>query len=102
MDKYEAPIEDIYFVLTQLIDFDDYAENINNNELSSENIKMIIEEAGKFASEELDSINQSGDQQGIKLENGVVRMPTNFINAYQKFVKNGWFSISSVPNLLYQ
>ena len=41
----------------------------------------------------LDSINHLGDQEGIKLENGVVRMPESFIKAYQKFVNTGWFSI---------
>ena len=54
---------------------------------------MIIEEAGKFAAQELDSINQIGDQQGIKLENGLVRMPDSFIKAYKNFVNNGWFSV---------
>ena len=54
---------------------------------------MIIEEAGKFACDELDTINQVGDEEGIKLENGVVRMPESFIKAYQNFVNTGWFSI---------
>ena len=93
MEKYQAPIQDINFVLSQLIDFEKYLDSVNNKELSFADIKMIIEEAGKFATQELDSINQKGDQEGIKLENGVVRMPTHFIKAYQNFVENGWFSV---------
>ena len=54
---------------------------------------MIIEEAGKFASEKLDSINVVGDKEGIRLENGVVRMPQPFIDTYKDFINTGWFSI---------
>ena len=93
MEKYIAPVEDISFILTNLLDIDNYLKSINNRELSFDSLKMIIEEAGKFASDELDTINQKGDQEGIKLENGVVRMPESFIKAYKKFVNTGWFSI---------
>ena len=93
MEKYAAPVEDMSFILTNLLDIDNYLKSINNNELSFDSLKMIIEEAGKFACDELDTINQVGDQEGIKLENGVVRMPESFIKAYKKFVNTGWFSI---------
>ena len=93
MEKYVAPVEDMSFILTNLLDIDNYLKSINNKELSFDSLKMIIEEAGKFACDELDTINQVGDQEGIKLENGVVRMPESFIKAYQNFVNTGWFSI---------
>ena len=93
MEKYIAPVEDMSFILTNLLDIDNYLKSINNKELSFDSLKMIIEEAGKFACDELDTINQVGDKEGIKLENGVVRMPESFIKAYQNFVNTGWFSI---------
>ena len=93
MEKYVAPVEDMSFILTNLLDIDNYLKSINNKELSFDSLKMIIEEAGKFACDELDTINQVGDQEGIKLENGIVRMPESFIKAYKKFVNTGWFSI---------
>ena len=93
MEKYAAPVKDMSFILTNLLDIDNYLKSINNKELSFDSLKMIIEEAGKFACDELDTINQVGDQEGIKLENGVVRMPESFIKAYKKFVNTGWFSI---------
>ena len=93
MEKYVAPVEDMSFILTNLLDINNYLKSINNKELSFDSLKMIIEEAGKFACDELDTINQVGDQEGIKLENGIVRMPESFIKAYKKFVNTGWFSI---------
>ncbi len=93
MEKYAAPLEDMSFILTNLLDINNYLKSVNNEELSFDSLKMIIEEASKFASDELDTINQVGDQEGIKLENGIVRMPESFIKAYKKFVNAGWFSI---------
>ena len=82
MERYEAPIKDMNFVLTQLINFESYLKSVNNNEITTDSVKMIIEEASKFAAEELDSINHIGDQEGLKFENGIVRMPENFVKAY--------------------
>ncbi len=93
MEKYKVPIEDMCFVLNELIEINNYAERINDREFGLENLKMIIEEAGKFASEKLDSINVVGDKEGIRLENGVVRMPQSFIDTYKDFINTGWFSI---------
>ena len=93
MENYQAPVEDMLFALKNLAKIDVFAAKTKNEDVSSENVKVILEEAGKFASEKLDSINQKGDLEGIKLENGVVRMPTYFIQAYNDFIKNGWFSV---------
>ena len=93
MENYQAPIRDMLFAMTNLADIDHFASKTKNDAISSENISLILEEAGKFASEILDPINQKGDLEGIKLENGVVRMPTYFIEAYKDFVKKGWFSV---------
>ncbi|MBJ57566.1 MAG: hypothetical protein CMP24_04940 [Rickettsiales bacterium] len=98
MESYQAPIEDMLFALTNLAKLDDYAEKINNKDISSESIRMILQEASKFASEKLDPINQKGDLEGFEFENGVVRMPTYFIETYQDFVKSGWFSVIGEKN----
>ncbi len=92
MEKYSVPIDDMSFILNNLLNINSFLKG-NDEDLSSDSIKMIIEEAGKFATDELDTINQIGDKEGIKLENGVVRMPESFIKTYQNFVSTGWFSV---------
>ena len=72
MDNYQAPIRDIMFALTELANINQFSKKTGNQEISCENIKMILEEAGKFASEKIAVINQKGDQEGVKLENGIV------------------------------
>ena len=93
MEKYQAPTADISFIIKELVDIDSFSKKINNDDITSENLNVIIKEAGKFATQELDAINHYGDQKGIQLENGIVRMPEPFVKAYKNFVDNGWFSV---------
>ncbi|PPR24993.1 MAG: 3-methylmercaptopropionyl-CoA dehydrogenase, partial [Alphaproteobacteria bacterium MarineAlpha9_Bin4] len=93
MDSYNTPISDMYFALTSLANIDEFSSNSQNSDVSSENIKLLLEEAGKFAKEKLDNINSKGDHDGIKLENGLVRMPAYFVSAYKSFIESGWFSV---------
>tara|TARA_B100001248_G_C27393258_1_gene463751 strand:- start:1127 stop:2896 length:1770 start_codon:yes stop_codon:yes gene_type:complete len=93
MDNYNTPIKEMLFSLTQVADINKYTKDCEKTDLSSEDVKLLLEEAGKFAREKLDNINAKGDFDGIKLENGLVRMPEYFITAYKSFVESGWFSV---------
>ena len=42
MEKYQAPAEDINFIIKELIDIDSFSKKINNEDITSENINMII------------------------------------------------------------
>ena len=91
MQDYSAPIEDILFVLNNL---NSTSENENEEYSDPDLIKQIFEEAGKFASNVLAPLNRVGDQEGISLENGLVRMPHGFVDAYNQYIKNGWASVA--------
>ena len=93
MSSYNAPLEDMFFAMTSIANLDKFNKISGNEDISTENVKLLIEEAGKFAKEKLDNINAEGDNIGIKLENGVVRMPDSFISSYRSFVETGWFSV---------
>jgi alkylation response protein AidB-like acyl-CoA dehydrogenase len=58
--------------------------------LENDTLQPILEEAGKFAAEVLAPLNQSGDRERAVLENGVVRTPTGFRDAYRQFAASGW------------
>ena len=93
MSAYNAPLEEMFFAMTSIANLDDFVSISGNEDVSSENVKLLIEEAGKFAKEKLDNINVEGDNIGIRLENGIVRMPDSFISSYKSFVESGWFSV---------
>lgn len=71
----------------KLLSFDAFKEQ--NEEL----YKMVIEEGRKFARNELDPINASGDREGCRLENGQVKTPKGFKEAYAAFAQNGFLGI---------
>ncbi len=63
--------------------------------VDAELLEAILEEAGKFCSTELLTINRQGDEHGAKFENGIVTTPPGFKEAYKKFIENGWTSIDA-------
>ena len=94
MSAYNAPLDDMFFALTKIANIDKLSTVTGNTDINSESVKLLIEEASKFAKEKLDNINIEGDSKGIKLENGLVRMPESFISSYKSFVESGWFTVA--------
>ena len=91
---YKAPVKDIVFgyevidsynVLNKIAAFSDFSEDV---------VVPTMEECAKFSEEVLAPINAIGDQQGATIDNGVVTMPEEFVDAYKKFSDAGWASIS--------
>ncbi len=57
-------------------------------------VEAIVEGVGQFAAGEWAPLNRKGDLEGAKLENGVVRLPDGFAEAYEAYVEQGWNAIS--------
>ncbi|MCH8944495.1 MAG: acyl-CoA dehydrogenase C-terminal domain-containing protein [Proteobacteria bacterium] len=68
-----------------------------NEDVDAEVLEAILEEAGKFCSNELLPINRQGDEVGATFENGCVTTPPGFKEAYKKFIENGWTGIDADP-----
>ena len=90
MAGYSAPLKDLEFLFGPF----GLGGTLNGlspySDVSSEYLAPVFEEAGKFASEVLAPINWSGDQQGSVIENGKVRTPDGWKEAYATFVEGGW------------
>jgi alkylation response protein AidB-like acyl-CoA dehydrogenase len=97
MPVYSPPIEDIRFILNELLDAGQLSELPYYEEASSDLIDQIIEEGGKICEEVLFPLNQSGDVEGCIFENGVVRTPKGFKEAYDTFAEGGWCGLSCDP-----
>jgi 3-(methylthio)propanoyl-CoA dehydrogenase len=90
MSTYQAPLKDMRFVLNELADLRDVAHLPGYEEATPDTVDAILEEASKFASGVLDSINYSGDQEGSKFLDGAVHTPNGFREAYKQFCEGGW------------
>jgi alkylation response protein AidB-like acyl-CoA dehydrogenase len=60
-------------------------------------VDAVLGEAGKLASEVLAPLNQIGDKEGSRLENGIVYTPKGFKEAYRAFIDGGWNSVPFDP-----
>lgn len=97
MPAYEAPIEDMRFLLEDVFDFNTVMSELGHD-IDLDLALNVLTEAGKFCSEVLNPLNRSGDAEGSRLENGIVRTPKGFSEAYRSFVEAGWPSLSGDPD----
>jgi alkylation response protein AidB-like acyl-CoA dehydrogenase len=97
MSDYVAPLKDMQFVLKELAGLDQIAKLPGCEEVSVELVEQILEESGKFCAEVLSPLNQSGDAEGSKWDNGRVTTPKGFIAAYKQFVEGGWNALQFPP-----
>ena len=93
--EYSAPIRDLRFVLENLCDLEELSSHDGFEDANSEMVATILEEAGKFASNELAPLNQTGDIQGARLIDNKVVLPEGFEDAYRQFSENGWSTIGA-------
>jgi alkylation response protein AidB-like acyl-CoA dehydrogenase len=95
MQVYEAPLRDMKFVLHELHQDDDFGGLDALAEFTPDLTDAILEEAARVAQEILLPLNRSGDIEGCTLENGVVRTPKGFKEAYAQFREGGWCALAS-------
>ncbi len=98
MQTYKTPIRDMRFVVHELHDSTSLSGLRGWGDLSPELIDSILEEAGKVAEHVLAPLNARGDEEGCVLENGVVRTPSGFKDAYDIFREGGWTAIACDPS----
>ncbi len=93
--SYKTPIRDIQFVMNEVLDFPTHYKNISTGENATpEMVDAILEEGAKLAENVLAPLNQIGDVQGCKFENGNVSTPPGFNDAFQQYKENGWHSLA--------
>ncbi len=90
MSNYVAPLKDMRFVLNELAGLGEVAKLPGYEESTPDTVDAILEEASKFASEVLDPINYSGDQEGSNWKDGKVATPKGFKDAYKQYSEAGW------------
>ncbi|WP_428491892.1 acyl-CoA dehydrogenase C-terminal domain-containing protein [Rhodopila sp.] len=97
MQTYKAPLRDMRFVLHELHDSTELAKLAGLREVSAELMDSILDEAAKVAEQVLLPTNAPGDEIGCVLENGVVRTPNGFREAYDTFRQGGWTALAADP-----
>ena len=97
MPVYSAPTKDMSFILHNVL-------NVNNediagySDLEPDFVSAILNESAKIAENVLAPLNAVGDKEGCRLENGVVRTPTGFKNAFEQMKEGGWTGLDCDPD----
>jgi 3-(methylthio)propanoyl-CoA dehydrogenase len=94
---YAAPIADMRFQLDEIAGLAEIATLPGCEQATPDLIDAVLEEAAKLAGGVLAPLNHSGDRQGSRLENGVVRTPEGFKEAYAHYVAGGWNALPFAP-----
>ncbi len=97
MPIYNAPVEDMMFLFEKLRNNKKYNEIDKYKEFNPDLVKDILEEAAKVTQNLILPLAKSGDENPAILENGVVRTPPGYKEAYKKFIEDGWVSLSCDP-----
>ncbi|MDE2182488.1 MAG: acyl-CoA dehydrogenase C-terminal domain-containing protein [Alphaproteobacteria bacterium] len=90
MPVYRAPLDDYRFLMHELLEVEKQHDLPQFGELSADLVDDVLNNAAKFCEEMLQPINQSGDEEGCHFENGVVRTPKGFKEAYAAYREAGW------------
>lgn len=97
MPTYKAPLRDMMFVLNEVIGTHTIQSLQRFAEINNDLIEAVLNEAARFAETVLQPINQSGDKEGCKWQEGTVTTPKGFKEAYQAFVEGGWPTLTGNP-----
>ena len=97
MPSYKAPLRDMRFLLGEIVAMDRLRSLPGCEEMQPDLIDAVMEEAAKLCEEVLFPINRPGDEEGCHYENGVVRTPKGFREAYDAFREGGWTAMACDP-----
>ena len=95
---YQAPLQDMLFVLEDLCDLSTLATLPGLEEATPETVAAILDEAAKFAGQVLAPLNWTGDQAGLGFADGAVTTPPGWKEAYATLVDMGWNSPTAAPD----
>ncbi|MBL1234262.1 MAG: acyl-CoA dehydrogenase C-terminal domain-containing protein [Rhodobiaceae bacterium] len=99
MPVYKAPVDDFAFLFHDWLKIEERTDLPGFADLTPDMTSAILEGGAKFCEEVLQPLNQSGDEEGCTLENGVVRTPKGFKEAWEQYCEGGWNRLGAPEEL---
>lgn len=98
MPSYQAPLQDIEFLLNQVFELNALSASLPKlDDLDSDMSHAILSEAAKISEQVLAPLNEVGDEEGCRITGGEVTTARGFIEAYQLFSEGGWGGLGGNP-----
>jgi alkylation response protein AidB-like acyl-CoA dehydrogenase len=96
--SYQAPVRDLLFTLTEIVDVGQLAATERFADLDRDTLSAVLDMAGALSSDVLAPLNRPGDLAGAAYENGKVTAAPGFAEAYKLFADGGWTSLAADPD----
>jgi len=98
MPSYKAPVEDVLFLLNDVLRFQSHGNALGYADIPPELIEQVLSEGAKLCEEALQPLNQKGDAVGcVRHDDGSVTTPPGFKEAYGAFASGGWVGLAVPP-----
>jgi len=100
MAQYTPPLRDMQFLMSEVLNVVEELKMLPAHaDIDLDTINAVLEEGGKFASQVVFPLNQSGDEEGCTLDKSTheVTAPKGFKEAYAQYVEGGWPALSCDP-----
>ncbi|QXH35452.1 acyl-CoA dehydrogenase C-terminal domain-containing protein [Pseudomonas muyukensis] len=99
MAEYKAPLRDMRFVLNEVFDVATRWSQLPGlaEVVDAETAMAVLEEAGKVTGKSIAPLSRAADEEGCHWDNGAVRTPAGFIEAYRTYAEGGWVGVGGDP-----
>ncbi|MND42601.1 Acyl-CoA dehydrogenase [compost metagenome] len=99
MPEFNAPLRDMRFVLHEVFHGPALWARLPllAERVDAETADAVLEEAAKITGQLIAPLNRSGDEQGVLFDNGQVRTPDGFAQAWQTYREGGWVGLAGNP-----
>ncbi len=92
---YKAPVEEIAFTLKHVAGLGQAIDDGLLGDLGEDLVDAILSEAGRFASDEIAPLGETGDRQGARITDGVVATPDGWRDLYKSWISGGWNGLTA-------
>ncbi|CAG8869924.1 3-methylmercaptopropionyl-CoA dehydrogenase [Pseudomonas fluorescens] len=100
MAEYKAPLRDMRFVLNEVFEVSRLWARMPalEEQVDEDTAMAVLEEAGKVTGKCIAPLNRAADEEGCQWDNGAVRTPAGFIEAYKTYAEGGWVGVGGDPS----
>ncbi len=90
MGHFKINQKDLFFILKEQLNWGSLCELDRYKDLNEKTLDLLISEALNFAKGVVDPLNEIGEKQGVKWDNGDVICPEEFKAAFKQYGEDGW------------
>lgn len=96
MAVYNAPLQDMRFILSDVFAADQFWQSIPDlAHVDMATVDAVLEEMAKFSQNVLLPLNRTGDEEGAQINGDVVTTPAGFKEAFKQYAEGGWVGLGA-------